>query len=739
MQTVRGTLFDFYVTGSEARLWVITEDGRRVMLRHAFRPRVYVSGDDRILARLRGQFERKSLVFQTRRTEKIEFWSGETIPVHEFEIPDAKEYKRLSGLLPDFDGPLRIFNADLPLDQYYAYESGLFPCGVLEAEVEEGFVQKIQSLDSPWDDFALPELSVIRMEALGGGREKHHFRGLRIWWEGQAYEVEGNAPKLIFELNRFIERADPDLIFTGNGDSFLFPWFLRMAHESGLPLKIDRDPAPPERALRTEGRSYFSYGRIMYSPPRYPLYGRWHIDTGASFMHAEADLEGVVEIARIAKLPVQVSARTSPGTAISSMQLDWAVQDGILIPWRKGEPEHFKSPWTLFVADKGGLTYTPPVGAYEQVAEIDFASMYPAIMVRHNISPETVLCPCCQEDGIRVPEIGYHICRKRHGLVPRTLAPLLERRLRYKTLRKTATTPEERERYDHRQNAIKWALVTCFGYLGYKNARFGKVEAHEAVTAYGREALLQAKETAEGRGYRMLHALTDSMWLEGGSMAESVLEGLCDEITAETGILMSLEGVYRWLHFLPSRQRKGVGVPNRYFGVFEDGTLKARGIMARRRDTPAYVKDAQRAVLNVLLPARDLAEYQTLIPEARQEAERWKEELREGNVSSSRLILSRQLTREVRQYKVDNWTSLAARQLRDAGVKLQVGERFGVLVRNRKDPHKESRVRPAALLQSEDVYDVELYEEILERALKELSIEVEDHLSCPLDCLLNRH
>ena len=46
-------------------------------------------------------------------------------------------------------------------------------------------------------------------------------------------------------------------------------------------------------------------------------------------------------------------------------------------------------------------------------------------------------------------------------------------------------------------SAEKWLLVTCFGYLGYKNARFGRIEAHEAVTAYGREALLRAKEAAE--------------------------------------------------------------------------------------------------------------------------------------------------------------------------------------------------------------------------------------------------
>ena len=55
--------------------------------------------------------------------------------------------------------------------------------------------------------------------------------------------------------------------------------------------------------------------------------------------------------------------------------------------------------------------------------------------------------------------------------------------------------------------------MTCFGYLGYKNARFGRIEAHEAVTANGREALLQAKEAAEELGFSILHMYVDGLWI----------------------------------------------------------------------------------------------------------------------------------------------------------------------------------------------------------------------------------
>ena len=72
---------------------------------------------------------------------------------------------------------------------------------------------------------------------------------------------------------------------------------------------------------------------------------------------------------------------------------------------------------SLIRADKGGLIYQPIIGIHKDVAQIDFASMYPSIMVQHNISPETM---------------GIEHAPK--GLIPQTLQPLLEKRLKLKEL-----------------------------------------------------------------------------------------------------------------------------------------------------------------------------------------------------------------------------------------------------------------------------------------------------------------
>jgi DNA polymerase elongation subunit (family B) len=91
----------------------------------------------------------------------------------------------------------------------------------------------------------------------------------------------------------------------------------------------------------------------------------------------------------------------------------------VLIPRNKSIPEAFKSAYDLLVGDRGGFVYEPIIGAHDHVGEVDFSSMYPSIMANNNISAETVLCKCCPDSSIRIPELNYHICTKRTGIAPK--------------------------------------------------------------------------------------------------------------------------------------------------------------------------------------------------------------------------------------------------------------------------------------------------------------------------------
>ena len=280
----------------------------------------------------------------------------------------------------------------------------------------------------------------------------------------------------------------------------LLPYLLQASEQEHFPLPLNRY----ERRLPAQQaeRSYFSYGQVVYRGRQVHLFGRWHIDRGNAMLWDDFELEGVLETARVTSLPVQTAALL-PGTGISAMQILTALRKGILAPWRKQQVETPKTALQMFSSDQGGLVYQPVIGLHRDVAEIDFVSMYPGIMVHFNISPETVQAGASQAKDLAqiLPEQRQD--GKPSGLVPQTLAPLLQKRLALKNHLLTCPVWDPQRKINKaRASAHKWLLVTCFGYLGYKNARFGRIEAHEAVTAYGREALSALKRLPKKWGLK---------------------------------------------------------------------------------------------------------------------------------------------------------------------------------------------------------------------------------------------
>ena len=153
--------------------------------------------------------------------------------------------------------------------------------------------------------------------------------------------------------------------------------------------------------------------------------GRILIDTEQSFVYREGGLEGVLMAARLSGLSPNLASRFTPGTLISSYETCEAVKRGIAVPFRKSDPEQVRKLSALQAADRGGLMFQPEPGTFENVEEIDFTSMYPSIIVKANLSPET---------------IGHS---ERHGFLPEVLKPLLDLRFKTKQSKKPITgTPD---------------------------------------------------------------------------------------------------------------------------------------------------------------------------------------------------------------------------------------------------------------------------------------------------------
>jgi DNA polymerase elongation subunit (family B) len=71
--------------------------------------------------------------------------------------------------------------------------------------------------------------------------------------------------------------------------------------------------------------------------------------------------------------------------------------------------------------------------AHRALQEMRLLVYVSTLMVTRNISPETMLCNCCKHyPKVVVPQLGYHICSNRIGLLPVVLRPILFRRFCYK-------------------------------------------------------------------------------------------------------------------------------------------------------------------------------------------------------------------------------------------------------------------------------------------------------------------
>jgi len=469
-----------------------------------------------------------------------------------------------AAVLRQADYGAQCFNVDVRRDQRYLAEHRLLPC---TGPGEERFSMTLTQ-----------DLEVMDLALDGDPARSDRVHGCTVTDGGRTRRLEGDEPTVLGDLFGLIEAVDPDVVLFPNADTWTERLVAR-AEGYGLETTFSRTG----RYVTLGSRSYFSYGRMYHRPKAMIPAGRVLIDTEESFTYREGGLAGVLVAARITGLSPNRTARVTPGTLISSFEVYAALARGIAVPWLKADAERAKTLAALKAADRGGMMFQPALGVYGRVYQVDFTSLYPSIIVKHNLSPETVEHP------------------GQPGFLAACLRPLLEMRIKTKAAKKADPGVAGMD------SVLKWMLVTCFGYTGYRNAKFGRVDVHEAITRISREALVSSKELAEALGFEVLHGITDCLFVQGDPV-----DRLKAAIEAATGYLMEVEA-FDWVVFLP--QKDGTGAYTWYYGRLDDGEVKVRGIMARRGDCPAYVQRFQRDALALMGRARSVAELRELAPE----------------------------------------------------------------------------------------------------------------------------
>ena len=874
---MRGWLLDIYPDYDTNSMvyWVKTRRSAQRIVDRSFLPKIYVHSTPEDLDDLEHALPVLDEIERTAREMK-RTWLGEkerevlSITIGDYDkVEDVAHTIDNRGRYKDYT----LFNVDLRFSQRYFVEKDLFPMGLLE------FRPKPRMIDDPYViDYEMPPLSGAELSIVTQAKKGlPTFDDKLLSAKVGEHKVDGDEEDVLKGVQESLDEQDPDVVYTDEGDAFVMPYLYHRTKKLGLgSLKLGRDE--DDQRTDRKGKSYFTYGQIKYKPPSYKLRGRIHIDRTSSFMFMESGLAGLADLSRISSVPVQELARLSPGSAISAMETNQALRDGCVIMWKKNLPENFKTAEELVMADRGGFIYEPVVGIHDRVLEVDFTSLYPNIMVRFNISPETVMCSCCPDPTRKVPVIGYRICDKHLGLIPRVLKPVVERRTRLKRLVRAGVG--DTKTYKERVDILKWLLVTCldhetevpfrrrgafdvlpigdivdryargssdeaavrddlevfgvdgglepslktvssafkfpapetmveldlgasklrvtpdhpsyviskgrlllkqadtlrtgdilpsmkplysneagngsslapvrirsvkrthsrgdhvyclgvreplhgfalangvlthncFGYTGYRNARFGRIECHEAINAYGREIMLQTSEMAEAHGFEILHGIIDSLWLKGNGDPER----FCEHVSGHIGIPLEPEGTYKWLVFLPHRSHE-VGVLNRYYGLFEDGRFKVRGIDMRKHDTTELVKDMQSDLLGHFAKASDSQQFIELLPSAMDVVNGYVEAVRSGTTPLSKLLMTKRISQELGAYRQFNDSVAALMQLDDEGFDVNPGEAVRYLICDCRSRDPRKRVKVSSFLTGSEEYDTEAYVDLLLRGVE---------------------
>jgi DNA polymerase, archaea type len=460
-----GWILDLYPKHGQMIVWLKTPDGRCVRVVDDWKPRIHVAGEFGDLLNLACA----PFLDRCRFVEKFEKPGDQSrSKVLEVEADSERDALSLARKIQSHGSysKFRLYDVDIPSTQMYLYSKGLFPLAMVEAEsTSEGIKWTVN--DSREDlDYALPpfkniELQVETRKSRRIRRFDDELDSLIIRNGEETLSIdEGSEVDTLLALPEVFNELDPDLVLTEGGDSFIFPYIARRArhHEILERMTLGREGSPL-RIYELQGHSYFSYGKILFRQTAARLLGRLHIDKANGFISSDCGLEGLFEVARTCVIPVQRASRTTIGTSMTSLQLYHAVKQDVMISWNKSSPEEWKDGCQLILADRGGFIYEPQFGIHDSVGGLDFASLYPTIMLKRNLSGETVRCNCCPNSANRVPELEWNICERWHGIVPRSLEILLRKRALYKRYKKETDNPSARLRYDQRQAALKWILV----------------------------------------------------------------------------------------------------------------------------------------------------------------------------------------------------------------------------------------------------------------------------------------
>jgi replicative DNA polymerase I (EC 2.7.7.7) len=311
----------------------------------------------------------------------------------------------------------------------------------------------------------------------------------------------------------------------------------------------------------------------------------------------------IVLFSRISKLGIEELTRTEISAWVKNLYYWEHRKRGWLIPLKEEITERTSKLKTSAVIKgkgyKGAMVIDPPVGVFFDVTVLDFASLYPSIIRNWNLSYETVDVKECKKlDEVKDEEgnVLHTVCKDRPGITAVITGLLRDFRVKiYKKKAKQKGIEEERRTlYDVVQRGMKVFINATYGVFGAETFPLYAPAVAESVTALGRFVITSTVKKAEEMGLKVLYGDTDSLFIY--KPRSEVLKKLVEWVKEAFGLDLEVDKSYRYIAFS--------GLKKNYFGVLENDKVDIKGMLAKKRNTPEFLKEAFKEARDLMAKVR---------------------------------------------------------------------------------------------------------------------------------------
>lgn len=394
-----------------------------------------------------------------------------------------------------------------------------------------------------------------------------------------------------------------------------------------------------------------------------------------------------MEMARVTGVPLTYLLSRGQQIKVVSQLLRQAAKQDLVMPVVKSQGGEDYTGATVIEPEKG--YYSVPI------ATLDFSSLYPSIMMAHNLCYTTLLqrgsvekLGLAPEDFIKTPTGDQFVKSSvRKGLLPEILENLLSARKRAKAELKKETDPFKKQVLDGRQLALKISANSVYGFTGAQVGKLPCLEISQSVTGFGRQMIEKTKTLVEAKytianGFqadaKVIYGDTDSVMVKLGvatvqdamKIGKEAAEWVSSHFTPP--IKLEFEKVY--YPYLLINKKRYAGL---YFSSSADthDKMDCKGIETVRRDNCPLVANLINTCLQRILIDRDP---QGAVDHAKEVIS----DLLCNRIDISQLVITKELTRTAQEYAGKQaHVELAERmKKRDAGSAPNLGDRVPYVI-----------------------------------------------------------